>query len=272
MNINLTRDELLVFLSLLGAKTMNGLGDDPFANLNDLEIVERLNSGEHSLISRGLLSIDENTATLDETLMTLVGSSVFPDATLLISRSEPDGSNEVHYFNATSKVLVEQTSPRPGIHTFAQLPDSEAFDIQLEMLLASLTAAKTDAEHENLSGGFTIAADEMTQIVAYCQQGEKAPVYQILIQAGWPEDVASKFAQHCTTFPTWVGVVAWNLRDEEPQALDPVMIFLGDDHCWLAENVENAQEKLHLQMITAAQGAEKLMALAEPLKKNYLQV
>ena len=54
-SLTLTRDELLAFLAIMGASTINGLGDDPLAGLSEAEIETRLNSGEQSLLNRGLI-------------------------------------------------------------------------------------------------------------------------------------------------------------------------------------------------------------------------
>ena len=267
--IELTKGELLVFLAIMGSATMNGLDDDLFRNLGDLEIAEHLNSGEQSLINRGLLIIDDDTAALDDTLVALVGSSVVPDATFLLTRIEPDGSNDVHYFNATPELLVEQTSPRPGIHVFAYLPDAEALDCRLEALLAPLRSL-SGLNIEDLPAELSISADIMARFVEQCRQDGSDTAQQTLEQAGWPEEAARRLAHDCATYPFWMGVVAWNLRNGEPKGLDPVMVCHGDDYCWFVENAENDPELLRLRPVSGIQCQTALSALAEPLQEIYL--
>ena len=151
MELHLSHDELLVFLTIIGVPTMNGLEDDPLEGLDERVIAERLNSGEQSLINRGLLVIDENSVTLDDTLVALVGSSVAPDATFLLTRIEPDGSNEVHYFNVTSEITVEHYSPKAGIYRFTYIPDDEALTARLHTLLEPLGSAPEPPAEKNLS-------------------------------------------------------------------------------------------------------------------------
>jgi hypothetical protein len=259
-SLTLTRNELLVFLSVMGAKTMNGLEDDPLAGLEEHKIAERLNSGEQSLINRGLLVIGENSVTWDDTLVALVGSSVVPGATFLLTRIEPDGSNEIHYFNATSEILVEQTSPRPGIHVFGYLPDVDALGDRLETLLAPFSPlSRLNGEELSLS------ADDMARFMEQCKQDNGEAARQTLIQAGWPEEAAGQLVHDCATHPVWVGVAAWNLRNGEPKSLDPVMVFLGDDHCWLVENAIDNTDELCIRCTTGVHCAEKLTALSAPL-------
>ena len=264
MELHLSHDELLVFLTIIGVPTMNGLEDDPLEGLDERAIAERLNSGEQSLINRGLLVIDENSVTLDDTLVALVGSSVLPDATFLLTRIEPDGSNEIHYFNATSEILVEQTSPRPGIHTFEYLPDVDALGNRLEALLAPLSPL-SGLNGEELS----LPAEDMAQFMEQSKQDDGDAARQTLIQAGWAEEAAGRLAHDVATYPTWVGLVAWNLRNKEPEGLDPVMLFQADDYCWLVEDAEDNGERLRISTVAGKQGKNNLMALIEPLKKTY---
>ena len=137
--LSLTRNELLTFLAIIGVPTMNGLEDDPLEGLDERAIAERLNSGEHSLIQRGLLTLDEETneATLDDRVVALVGGSVIPDATLLLSEMKADGSNDPHYFNATPELYVEHFSPKAGIHHFEYLPNEDALANRLQGTVAT---------------------------------------------------------------------------------------------------------------------------------------
>lgn len=263
-SITLIRDELLAFLAIIGSKTMNGLEEDPFADLDEQEIAERLNSGEQSLINRDLLKIDEDEVTLDDALVALVGSSVVPDATFLLTRIEPDGSNDVHYFNATSEILMEQTSPKPGIYTFAYLPDAEALLAHIEALLAPLSVLHGQ-ESGDSSPEITLSADAMGRFMEQCKGGGGGGARQTLIQAGLSADVADQLAQDCATNPIWISVVAWNLRDGEPQGLDPVMVFQGESYCWLVENVENDPKLLRILTRLGKQCQKRLMALTTPL-------
>jgi hypothetical protein len=163
---------------------------------------------------------------------------------------------------------VEQTSPRPGIHIFTNLPEANAVDYRLGALLAPLSSLSgaTPTDIADLS----VSADVMAQFMEQCNSGENSVSYNTLIQAGWPENAAKQFTHDCNTFPIWVGVAVWNLRNAEPETLNPVMVFQGDGYCWMTENQENDQERLRLRLVDGAQCAAKLMALAEPLKKTYL--
>ena len=269
MKLTMTRDELLVFLAIAGSKTMNGLEEDPFADLDDREIAERLNSGEQSLINRGLLVIEDDAVTLDDALVALVGSSALPDATLLLTRIEADGSNEVHYFNATLDILVEHASPKPGIFSFTFLPDADALQSRIEMLLAPLRLLR-GPDIDDLPAKLSLSADDMARFMEQCKEGDNAAARRTLTQAGWSADAAEQLAHDCATYPSWVGLAAWDLRNGEPKGLDPIMVFQGDNYCWLVENAADNPKQIQLCLASGVECESKLAALAEPLLKTYL--
>ena len=267
VTLTLTRDELVVFLAIIGSKTMNGLEVDPLAGLEEQEIAERLNSGEQSLINRGLLAIEDDNATLDDTLVALVGSSVVPDATFLLTRMDPDGTNEPHYFNATSELLVEHGSPRPGVYRFDYIPDLEALNYRVQTLLAPLHAQSHDVPDQE--SAVDLPASTISSFIEACRKGESEQATKILVDGRAMPELAEFLVQDCSTHPVWVGVVAWGLRQEKPEGGNSLMVFLGDDRCWLVENAEDNEDTVRVRQ-TAGQVCEKaFMSLLDPLGKTW---
>ena len=267
--LSLTRDELLVFLAIIGSKTMNGLEEDPLADLDDREIAERLNSGEQSLINRGLLVLDdENSATLDDTLVALVGSSVVPEATFLLNCLNPDGSNEPHYFNATAELLVEYQSSRPGIYVFDYLPTADALRNRFQALVAPL-ASVAGGEIEPAESDLRLTGDGLAQIISDCQEEKAEMAKQHLLAADWPATAAERFTHDCSTYPTWLGLVAWNLRTgDSAEGGGPVMIVQGESACWLIKNDGTDSDHVRVRSTTGPQGIDVLVALLDPLWKT----
>ncbi len=264
--LNLTRDELITFLAIIGATTMNGLDDEPLAGLDEREVAERLNSGEQSLINRGLLEInDQGQATLDDTLVALVGSSVVPDATLLLTQVNPDGTNDPHYFNATPELLVEHHSPRVGIYQFDYLPDTAALAERVKALLAALPSAA------GVTGGADLQVDSATlaSFIERVQDKALDDARAVLVAAGVAESVVSALLADYTTYPSWVGVAAWDLRSQEPQGGETVMVIGGDGYGWLLENVSRQSDLVHLRQASGADCVQAVTRLLEPLQRAY---
>ena len=266
--LSLTRNELVYFLAVIGSKTTSGLEEDPFTDLDDREIAEHLNSGEQSLINRGLLVINEDSATLDDTLVALVGSSVVPDATFVLTSSDPQGPQQVHYFHATAEILVERTAPGSDTFTFTYLPDADALRSRLEALLEPLQSPPS-SDSDELDSQLSLPADAMARFLEQCKQADGNAARQTLIHAGWPVDAAEQLANDCGASPSWIGFTAWNLRYGDMQGLGPVIVLQGKDACWLIENSQDNPEMFQVRVTPATRCKKPLMALIEPLLQIY---
>lgn len=266
VGLTLTRDELITFLAAIGTATMNGLDSEPLASLDEREITERLNSGEQSLINRGLLDLtDPGKVVLDDTLVALVGGSAVPDATLLLSLVNPDGSNDPHYFNATPELLVEHHSPRVGIHQFDYLPDTAALAERVQALLAALPSVAA------LADGIDLQVDSATlaSFIERVQDKALDDARAVLVEAGVAESVIGALLADYTTYPSWVGVAAWDLRSQEPQGGETVMAIGGDGRAWLLENVAKQSDLVRVRQTNADECVQALTRLLGPLQRAY---
>lgn len=265
-SLTLTRDEIVTFLAIIGVTSINGLDDEPVAGLDDREVAERLNSGEQSLIHRGLLDLtDPGKAVLDDTLVALVGGSAVPDATFLLSLVNPDGSNDPHYFNATPELLVEHHSPRVGIHQFDYVPDSEALLGRVQTLLSALQS--TDAVAPGVD--VQIESAVLARFIELVQDKTLADAQAVLTETGIDDTVASTLLADYTTYPSWVGVAAWDLRSQDPQGGETVMAIAGDSRCWLLENVAEQNDLVRLRQASSVDCVRAITRLLRPLQQVY---
>lgn len=264
-SLTLTRDELLAFLAIMGASTINGLGDDPLAGLSEAEIETRLNSGEQSLLNRGLIEPQgaDNVA-LDDALVALVGGAVIPEATFLLTQTQPDGLTDPHYFDATPELLVEHYSPRAGIYMFNHLPDPQSLVYRVETLLAPLHPL-TDGR-----GRFarSVSAAAMTQFLESSRKGDRDAAELALTTDGCPADMAAALAGECATLPSWIGVVAWGLREEQPAGGNSLMAIMGQDGCWLVENVPDQSEQVKVRSASGRECEAAFVAMLQPLSQT----
>lgn len=262
----LTRDELITFLTMLGISTMNGLDGDLLAGFDEHEMVEHLNRGEQSLINRGLLDVsDPNNTILDDALVALVGGSAVPDATFLLSLVNPDGTNDPHYFNATSELLVEHHSPRGGIHQFDYVPDIAALTKRVRSLLETLPPAANAADGADLR----VSTAALTNFIERVRDRMVDEARAALVEAGVADSVVTTLLADYTTYPSWVGVVVWNLRSGEPQDGETVMIIGGNGHCWLVENVAEQGDIVRVRQASSDACVQALIRLLEPLIQTY---
>lgn len=261
--IVLTEEELLVFLAHLGLSTILGLEEDPLAWLEEAEVAARLNSGEHSLVQRGLLSLDgAQQATIDDALVALVGGAAVPDATLVVTHLLPSGGAETRYFHATPELLIEQSSPRTGIYRFAFIPDGETLTYRLQALLAPLHVATGSS---NGLQDYQVPSATLAQIFAQRQNRQSDGATQLLRERGLPPETAALAARDLLNGPAWLGVAAWGLRSVQPLGAETVMALLGQEHCWLIADASDAPDQARFIPAAGFDCEAALMSLLKPL-------
>jgi hypothetical protein len=91
----------------------------------------------------------------------------------------------------------------------------------------------------------------------------------VLTEAGIADTAATTLLADYTTYPSWVGVAAWDLRSQEPQGGETVMAIGGDGYAWLLENVTRQSDLVRLRQASGADCAGALTRLLEPLKQAY---
>jgi hypothetical protein len=231
-SLTLTHNELLVILRLFGVDSMNGLTAEPLAGLDERQIAERLNGGEVTLVSRGLLQYqDDETAILDDALLAFVGASVFPDSILLVSETRTDGTNVPVYFNATSQLMVEHVSPKPGVYVFTHIPDPGLLGQRVQMVLQPLVqAARPGASHD-----LPIEDRVLADVLAHSRQKRPVEASHLLEAAAWPAAAVQLLVDDLATATIWTGVVATGLRDSAEPDSQSVMVISGARSCWLLE-------------------------------------
>ncbi len=264
--LTLGRDELLIFLAIIGIPTMNGLDDEPLASLDEREIAERLNSGEQSLIHRGLLELNEQgQAVLDDTLVALVGGSAVPDATLLLTQVNPDGTNDPHYFNATPELLIEHYSPRVGIHRFDYLPDLETLTTRVKTLLAPLETRDGSVEGVDIQ----INSAALAKFIEAAQSKAQGAARLALAEGGVADSIAEMLAADYMAHPSWVGVSAWDLRSPTPSGGQTVLVISSDNHLWLLENIAGQSDQVRVRQTSGKECIHALAALSAPINRVY---
>jgi|GEM_PF-2365377 len=258
--IALTRDELLVLLALIGMRSMDGLPEDPTEGVSQEELAIRLNSGEQTLTERGLLEFrlgegveeasenGEEQVILDETVLALAGAAATPEATLLVNRLNPDGSNAPHYFHVRETQLVEHGLPRPGIHHFVGLADFAELRQRVDTFLGPLNeiAGPSPQRVGDVQG------DALGRFFAAGQEQDPVAARKALVEGGLSDPLARQMAEDYVEHPSWVAIAGWGLGQEEEAGIKNVVAMAGEDHCWLLQ--ENAQRPADIVSVTVTNG------------------
>jgi hypothetical protein len=266
LTLTLTTDELLAVLQVMGARTMNGLGD-PLKNLSEQEQAARLNAGAETLLNRGLCRIEGEQLIMDDMMVAFVGASLIPDATMLLSVLHPDQTSDPHYFNATSFIMVEHYSPRPGIHVFTHLAEAEALRDRVATILAPVAVSK----HAGTTESKLMADAAFPKILEATRTGNADQAQTLLVQQGWSNSAAAAFVQDMTNSPVWVGMVGWGLREEQPAGGVSVMLYQGPTQFWLLAADEGDPTLLKVTNPSATKALGAFMQLVQPLIQLTVQ-
>lgn len=273
--IVLTRDELLVLLALIGVRSMDGLPEDPTEGVSQEELAIRLNSGEQTLTERGLLEFrlgegvgegveeasenGEEQVILDETVLALAGAAATPEATLLVNRLDPDGSNAPHYFHVRETQLVEHGLPRPGIHHFVGLADFAELRQRVDTFLEPLNEIASPSPQRVGQWIGDVQGDALGRFFAAGQEQDPVAARKALVEGGMSEPLARQMAEDYVEHPSWVAIAGWGLGQEEEAGIKNVVAIAGEDRCWLLQ--ENAQRPAEVVSVTAANGPDCRQAI-----------
>jgi hypothetical protein len=88
-----------------------------------------------------------------------------------------------------------------------------------------------------------------------------------LTSDGCPADMAARLVEDCATLPSWIGVVAWGLREEQPAGGNSLMAIMGRNGCWLVENVPNQSDQVKVRSASGRECEAAFVALLQPLSQ-----
>lgn len=261
----LTRDEVLALLQAMGASGINGMDPEPLKGLSEQEATERLNGGAQTLLNRGLVQYEgEDTLKIDSAALALVGACVVPDATLLIAISAPTGTLEPHYFNATPSILVEQSSPRPGVFAFEYLPDVAALRARIQEVVGAAWANPALAA----AAAIEMSDAALTEILTRARGGDAAGAERVLVQAGANSDSARQCATAISQANLFTGLVAWGLRNATPAGNDSLIVVNAPAGNWLIQPVPNSQ-KLIARPAAGPDCERAMLGLTAALERSH---
>lgn len=263
VSIDLTRDELLALLQLMGSSTINGLPENPFAGVSQKERAERLNAGLETLLNRGLVEAQgADNLVIDDTLVALVGSCVLPSASMVLSGLQPDSTADPHFFSATPEIIVEHASPRPGIHSFTFLPDEAALAERVRWAMTPIAAADVVSEL-NVNSSDKLLAEVFRR--SRSQQSDKAT--DSLVKAKWPPAEAQAFVRSCEGFAIYTGLCAWGLRREQIGGSQTLIVVSDQQRCWLMEPQGERGDVLQCRSLTGADAIDALIGMAQTVAR-----
>jgi hypothetical protein len=179
---------------------------------------------------------------------------------MVLSSLQPDGITDPHFFNATPEILVEHSSPRPGIHVFTFLPDEIALAERVQWVLASIGGAHNGANFDIVSTDKLIA-----DVFRWSRDNQTAKATDNLVKANWPAGEAESFVRSCAEFAIYTGLCAWGLRSERIEGTHTLIAVSDQQRCWLLEPQGERGDILHCRSVTGQDVADAMVRMAHPL-------
>jgi hypothetical protein len=189
--IQLSRDELLLTLRLLGANTIPGLDPDPEGPVTAEEEALALRVAGRGLQARGLARIDKmGQLLLHELLLAAVGTCVFAQNSLFIYHWPVVNQEPDRYFihNQDDNIIIIHSRPASILHGFTLIPDASQLVDQIFALCHYNELPPAD-HYE-----FTISSDIFVQVRQMAQNSPLSSAQELLMDSGQSEDVAIAFA------------------------------------------------------------------------------
>lgn len=187
--IQLSRDELLLTLHLLGVNTIPGLDPDPEGPINTKEEVLALRVAGRSLQAREVARIDKaGELLLHEMLLTAVGTCAFAQNSLFIYHWPVVNKEPHRYFiHKQGDNIVVHSRPSPIIHGFTLIPDAPKLVDQI-FTLCHYNEVPLVHHYE-----FTIPSEIFIQVRHMAQNDQLPSAQDLLMANGQSKDVAAAF-------------------------------------------------------------------------------
>lgn len=187
--IQLSRDELLLALRLLGASTIPGLDPDPEGPVTTEKEALALRVAGRGLQARGLARIDNmGQLLLHEMLLTAVGTCAFAQNSLFIYHWPVVNEEPNRYFihNQDENIIIH-SRPASILHGFTLIPDASQLLDQI-FTLCHYNELPPAHPHE-----FAISSEIFVQVRQMAQNSQLLSAQELLMDSGQSEDAAIAF-------------------------------------------------------------------------------
>jgi hypothetical protein len=264
-SIILTRDELHVFLGLLGVKALNGQPQTNGVSVPTEEEAIRQNSGEQTLQLRGLLTFEgASRVTLDDSLVALAGTAALPQATYMLQKVLPEGGRKAYYFSRGPDLLVEHTSPKAGILEFRHIVDEAALQQRVRQLVDCLV----NGASSSVAPAERVSTQSMAAFLSQYTAGKQDAARAALIDGGCSVGLAQELISALQTYPHWLAVSGQTDLGTERVVSSTVMIVKGSTCCWMFESDSNADGSVSIHVLPSDVARDKLVAMTQPLLRK----
>lgn len=195
-NIRLSREELLLTLSLLETDFIPGLDNDPLGELNRDQYTLALTWAERALRARGLAQRFDGELKVHSTLLTAVGVCAYSQNALFVYHWPSGQETPLRYFgHLRGDQVVAHTRPEDVLHQFALLSSKAHL---IDQALAACRYVETPVSP---LAEFELSREPLSRARELANLGQSQTAAEQLIAAGAPTESAKALATTLAAAP-----------------------------------------------------------------------
>lgn len=223
----ISRAELIYVLNTLHVTRIVGMELKEFA-LPKLQLDAMLRDGEHSLIARSQLTVNQQTRSfvLSPTAIGLVRALAFRDLAFILIRGVRGKGQQLFVFNRYQNMLVEHTLPRASQHRLATVGTLDDLFARLESLVPLQPVLREDRPE------FTITPVRFEQARQQIQTGQVSEAISTLVAAGLDENLAPLLVQSLQKPLFTLSLACVKCERDMAVAVSSVAVFADEKSSW----------------------------------------
>lgn len=259
VSLTLSIEEMLFLLRLLRAETLPGLPERPFEGMTPEQIAASLVAAERGLQASNLVRIyeTERRVEMDAICMALLGVCLIPRFSILVTFQRAGEPPQVRYYHAGSDLVVEHTSPQPGLHTFTGAARIEDFIAPLVELLALPQRSSS----KDLAA--RIRQDSLMQARDQARSGDGDAVIANLEAGGLTRRVAVMLAAALRQPALSISLTRLERFNDIQSTVDGFALLEGADMLWVLSPESFDPQFLRVEAISTDEAVERIKAIMQ---------
>lgn len=254
ISLTLSIEELLFLLRLMRAETLPGLPEKPFEDMTPEQTAASLVAAERGLQDRGLVHIDEaeHRVEIDVVCMALLGVCMIPRFSILVTFQSAGDPPRARYYHAGSDLVVEHTSPKPGLHTFVGAARIEDFAAPMvELLALPQRSSRKDMAAQ-------IRQDCLAQAREQARSGDGDAVIMRLTAGGLAQRVAASMAATLQQPTLSISLTRLERSSHNRSAVDGFALLEGANVLWALSPESSDPQGLRIEAISTDEAAKRI--------------
>ena len=266
VSVALSQEELFVLLAYLEVDSLMGLNNGILHDLSKEQIQLVLGVAQRALIARGFLTPtnEENRYQLVPLILSLIGTCVKPDSSLIITYDRPQSPAETYFYHQANSELVQHTIPVQAIHQFIEVTDP-SLPVEAVTTLFRVNNQPAPTATTQL---IQIPQAIFTQARQIAFDNGANSARQTLIGANVEKSQATALAQTLAQPIANMTLVALQHQANGSSNADGFTILHGSNGFWLLQPTEDTnmpEEFINIQPITGTTVTNRVTALVHTI-------